>query len=94
MRGAVERISRPALLLLVRLPSWVPFLAMLAFMVTGVLVGGPVGGALIVLVALVLAWLLYLSWPGIRSSERMVRLAVIVLAVGIAIVTIVPNDLI
>lgn len=91
LRASVERASRPLLLRLVRLPSWAPFVIMLGLMVGGVLVGGGAGAILIGVAVLVLLWLLYLAWPGLRTPERLMRLAVIVLAVGIIVVQLVPR---
>jgi hypothetical protein len=64
----------------------VPFLVMLALIVTGILVGGVVGCALIVLAVLFLVWLLYIAWPALSPTERLMRAAVIVLGLGLAVV--------
>jgi len=54
--------------------------------VAGVLIGGPVGFVLMALAALFVAWVLYLSWPLLNGSERIMRSAVLLLAVAMTIV--------
>ena len=91
MRDAVERVSRPALVQLSRLPRVVPFLGMLLLLVLGGFVGGPVGFVLVGVAALFVAWLLYLSWPRLTSSEKVMRAAVVLLAVALAVVQLFPR---
>ena len=43
------------------------------------------------LAALFVAWVLYLSWPVLKGSERIMRLAVLLLAVALAIVQLFPH---
>jgi hypothetical protein len=85
-RRALERASLPLLTRLAQLPRAVPFLAMLALLVGGVLLGGPVGAVLVGLVALVVAWLLVLAWPALTGVERLGRIAVLLLAVALCVV--------
>jgi hypothetical protein len=81
----VERASAPVLLRLVKLPKLVPFVVMLAVLIAGIFVGGIVGFLLILLAVLFLGWLLYLGWPRLAMPERLMRLALIVLAAGLAV---------
>jgi hypothetical protein len=81
----VERVSTPALLRLVKLPKLVPFGVMLVVLIAGIFVGGIVGFLLILLAGLFLGWLLYLGWPRLALPERLMRLALIVLAAGLAV---------
>ncbi len=74
-----------------RLPRLVPSVTLLALLVAGVLIGGPVGFVLMVLAAAFVAWILYLSWPGLSSSERTMRFAVLLLAVAMAVVQLFPR---
>ena len=90
-RSAIERASAPVLLAISRLPRLVPFVVMLVLLVTGVLVGGPVGVVLTGIVALVVAWLLYLGWPRLTGTERLMRLAVLLLAVAIVLTQAFPR---
>lgn len=85
LRTAVEHHSAPLVRWLASLPPWLPFLAMLVLILVGAVVGGIVGGVAVGLAAVVVGWLLYLSWPRLRPAERLMRLAVlaVVLAVGV-----------
>lgn len=69
-----------------RLPKLVPFAILLTLLVAGVLIGGPVGFVLMALAALFVAWVLYLSWPLLSGLERIMRSAVLLLAVAMTIV--------
>jgi hypothetical protein len=91
LRGAVERASLPLLTRLSRLPRVVPFLSMLVLLLVGAFFGGPVGSVLVGLAVLFLAWLLYLAWPQLSASERLMRLAVIALVVAVAVVQLFPK---
>lgn len=91
MRQSVERASRPLLVRLSRLPRVVPFLSMLALLLLGGFVGGPAGFILVGIGALFIAWLLYLSWPRLTSTERVMRAAVVLLAAGLAVVQLFPR---
>jgi hypothetical protein len=68
-----------------RLPRPVPFVILLALLVAGLLIGAVTGFILMALGALFIAWVLYLSWPQLSGSERIMRLAVLVLAVAMAV---------
>jgi len=69
----------------------VPFLVLLALVVAGVLVGGPLGAVLVGLVAVAVAWLLALAWPALTGVERLGRVAVLLLAVALAVVQLRPR---
>ena len=69
-----------------RLPKLLPFAILLTVLVAGMLLGGPVGFVLMALAALFVAWVLYLSWPILSSSERLMRSAVLLLAVAMTVV--------
>ncbi len=90
LRASVERASTPVLTSLARLPRPLAFLLVLAVMVVGLVVPGW-GWVLLALVALFLCWLLLLFWPRLRPSERLMRLAVIVLVAAIALVRAFPR---
>ena len=69
-----------------QLPKLVPFAILLTMLVAGVLIGGPLGFVLMALAAIFVAWVLYLSWPILSSSERLMRSAVLLLAAAMAVV--------
>lgn len=89
-RQRLEQASLPALTALNRLPRWVPFLAVLALMLAGIFV--PTWGwVLLLVVVLFLLWTLYLSWPALDGTGRIMRLAVILLAVAITVTQAFPR---
>jgi hypothetical protein len=81
----------PVLSRVSRLPRAVPFLVLLALLLVGLYAGGVVGGICTGVAALVVAWLLYLSWPRLTTSERLGRLAVLVLALALCLVQFFPK---
>ena len=74
-----------------RLPKLLPFAILLTLLVAGVLIGGPLGFVLMLLAAAFIAWVLYLSWPALTSSERLMRSAVLLLAVVMSISVLFPR---
>ena len=74
-----------------RLPRLVPFIVLLTLLVAGALISGPARFALMGLAALFVAWVLYLSWPTLNGTERLMRLAVLLLAIAMAIVQLFPR---
>ena len=91
VRDKIERASVPALTFLGRLPRLVPFFVLLVLLVVGALAGGPTGFILMGLAALFVGWLLYLSWPRLTGSEKLMRSAVVLLALALAITQLVPR---
>src|SRR5215468_8232599 len=83
-RQAVERFSARPLVFLTQLPRWVLLLIVLGLLISGFAVPGLIGAAALLLVAILLGWLAYLSWPSINTSGRVLR--VLALACMVAIV--------
>ncbi len=81
-----------ALTRLTRLPRAVPFLVVLGLLVAGIYAGGAVGAVLLAVVALLIAWLLYLGWPRLTTSERLARTAVLLLAVALCLTQVFPRS--
>ena len=90
MRESIEQASLPAITALARLPRLVPFLGVLLLMVAGIAVTGW-GWIFLALVTAFLAWLLYLGWPRISASERLMRVAATILVAGITVVRAFPQ---
>lgn len=102
-RAAIERASMPALARLAKLPTWLPMVAVAALILVGAFLGGPlvddgslriagvVGLGLIALALLGLGWLLYLSWPHLTSSLRLMRIAVLALLLAIVVTQFFPR---
>ena len=91
LRPSIERASLPLVTKLTGLPRAVPFLLLLALLIAGVLIRGPVGFVLMGLGAVFVGWILYLSWPRLTSSERIMRSAVLLLAVTMAVTQLRPQ---
>ena len=92
LRPSIERASLPLITRLSSLPRAVPFLIVLALLIGGALTEGPVGFVLMGLAALFVGWILYLSWPRLTGSERIMRFAVVRLAVVMAITRLFPQN--
>ncbi len=91
MRGTIERASTPVLTAMARMPAPLPFLLMFVMLLTGAFLGGVIGAALLLIPIAFLGWLLYLTWPHLRPPERLLRLAVLLLVIGIATTQIIPR---
>ena len=91
MRARIEQASTPAVTALSRVPAFLPFLVMLALMLAGIFVGGTLGTVLLAVPLLFLSWLLFLTWPHLSLAERVMRCAVLLLVVGIAVTQIIPR---
>ena len=92
LRPSIERASLPLVTKLTGLPRAVPFLLLLALLVAGVMIAGPVGFILMSIGAVFVAWILYLSWPRLTSSERIMRSAVLLLAAAMAVTMLFPKN--
>jgi hypothetical protein len=89
-RSRVEHAAYPVLDRLERLPRFVPFLAVLALLVVGILV--PRWGFLATaLVALGVGFLIYYTWPRLTLAERLLRLAVLGIVVAVTVVQAFPR---
>jgi len=77
--NAFERASTPWLLRLHALPRWLVALTMAATLVAGLLIRGPVGAALLLLLALFLSWLAAFGWRHLSAGSQVLR----VLAIGL-----------
>lgn len=82
------------LLYLSRLPRWVVAVTFAALFLFGALAPGTAGGAALLLVAVLLGWLAFVTWPRVTPPARLVRLLVIaaVLAWGISKIVLMLNS--
>jgi hypothetical protein len=85
LRQQVERTSKPLLLRLHRLPRLVVPLATIALVLVGVLAAPAAGLVALAVVAVFVTWIAYLSWPVVSGSGRLMRVAMIVLVVVLAL---------
>ena len=84
-RRTLERRLGPWVVLMSRLPRFVPFLVVAALLVAGLALQGAVGALLLLVLAALLGGLLALSWPALAPAARLLRLAVVLLVVGRAV---------
>ncbi len=91
VRASIEQASSPLLQRLAALPKLVPFLVVLALVVGGFLVEGW-GWVLLLVVALLLTWFLYIAWPTLSAPGRMLRGAVIAIMVAIMLTQAFPRS--
>ncbi|MEZ5115823.1 MAG: DUF6703 family protein [Candidatus Nanopelagicales bacterium] len=87
-RARFEDASRPWLLRLRRMPTWLVIIAMGLFLFAGLVLTGPLawlGGLFLLVTAAFLGWLLALSWPVLTTSSRVLRVVVVGMVVGIAV---------
>lgn len=81
LRTRLERASLPAVRWLDSLPRFVPFLVVLAFLVSGIFYR-PLW-PLTALATAFLGWLLLLSWPRLTGVEKLMRLTVVAFFVAL-----------
>ena len=74
----MERFSARPLVFLTQMPRWVLLVVVLGLLVSGFAVPGPIGAVFLLLVAIFLGWLAYLSWPNINASGQAGRVVAVV----------------
>ena len=89
-RQRVDRASLPAITALSRLPRALPVLAVLGLMVAGILVPGW-GWVLLLVVVLFIGWTLYLAWPVLDPTPRLMRATILLLAAAITVTQAFPQ---
>lgn len=85
------RYSRRPLTWLHGAPRWLIVIVMALALVAGLILSGPftvLGGALLLLVALLLTWLLALAWPVLNSTSRIIRLFAVFSLAGVGVLKI------
>lgn len=71
---------------LFRIPTAATALVLVLAIVVGLLVGGVLGAILLTFACVALAGMLVLLWPSVPATERMLRLAVLLLVAALAVV--------
>jgi hypothetical protein len=84
-RHAVERRSATVLVFLSKLPRALPGLLVAGLVVLALLAPAGVSAAALFAVAALLVWLVYLSWPSVPATGRLVRVVVIAVVVAYAV---------
>ena len=90
LRESIETASLPTVKAISGLPRFVPFLVVLALMIGGI-VSKDWGWILIGIVMVFLAWMLYLGWPRLTSSEKLMRSAILLLTAGVTLTRAFPQ---
>ncbi len=83
-RRSVEKTSAAPLVFLHRLPVWLPPLVTVGLLIAGLAVRGPVGAVALCLLAGLLGWLAFASWPAASSQGRIGRVLAIACIFAIA----------
>ncbi|MET0741694.1 MAG: DUF6703 family protein [Candidatus Nanopelagicales bacterium] len=84
-RASLDRVSRPWLLRLTRLPRPLLLVVTIAVSFGGLLLPGFAGAVLLLLLALFFGWLLLLAWPLLSDGGRLLRGIVVLALLGGAI---------
>ncbi len=74
------------------LPRVVSLVVLLVVLAAGILAPRPLGGLAFLLVTVFVGWLLFLTWPRLTVSERMMRTAVLLLVFAVAVIRTVPGS--
>jgi hypothetical protein len=67
-----------------QLPSATIPVATVVLLVAGMAVRGPGGAVCLLVLAVLLGWLAYLSWPSLDARGRSLRVLALVVVVGVA----------
>ncbi|HSU74331.1 MAG TPA: DUF6703 family protein [Terrabacter sp.] len=89
-RSRLEHASAPWVERLNTVPRPVGLVVLVALLVVGIVAPRPWGGIAFLVVAAFVGWLLFLTWQRLTLPERLMRVAVLVLAVALAVVRVVP----
>lgn len=84
LRGTVERRSAPLLLWLSARPKVLLPAVTVLLLLVGLVAPTPVGVPVLVLLALLIGWLSYLSWPAVDTAPRLLRVATVGLVLAAA----------
>jgi uncharacterized membrane protein len=84
-RKQFEDLSRGPLQALNRVPRPLVVIGMAAFLVAGLLLPGAIGSVFLVILGLFLLWLIALSWPVLPTASKVMRLIVVALVFGAAV---------
>ena len=83
--SALERISAPWLVRLSLVPRWLFLIVLGSVLFAGLYLDNAVGGVLLLVLALFLAWLASLGWTRVTPIGRVLRLLTVGLLVYVAV---------
>ena len=90
-RSRVEHASAPWVERMNAVPRAVALGVLVLVLAVGILAPSPWSGIAFLVVTAFVAWLLFLTWERLTLPERVLRVAVLVLALAVAIVELAPN---
>jgi Family of unknown function (DUF6703) len=82
----VETRSARPMVLLHQFPPWAVAVVLAGLMMAGLALHGPAGAAALALLAIILGWFGYLSWPRLGPAGRLLRVAVLVVMLTVAVI--------
>lgn len=85
-RAKIEHASHDVLQRVMRVPLAAVVGGFVLLVVLGAVLGGVLGALLVLIAAAAVGWLAYLGWPVLTPVERLMRAAVILLLVAVALV--------
>jgi hypothetical protein len=83
-KSSIHRQSAVFLAYVHQLPRWVPLILLPALLVAGLALPGPAGAIALLLLALVV-WFLFMATPPRNASHRLIRYAVPLVLVAVAV---------
>jgi hypothetical protein len=89
-RSRVEHASAPWVERMHAVPRPVAIGVLVVLLAAGILAPRPWAGIAFLVVAAFVGWLLFLTWQRLTTPERLLRTAVLVLALAVAVVRTVP----
>lgn len=90
-RSRLEHASAPWAERLQQIPRPVALVVLVVLLAVGVFAPRPWAGIPFLMVAALIGWLLFLTWQRLTLPERVMRIAVLTLALALSVVRLVPS---
>jgi hypothetical protein len=90
-RSRVEHASAPLVERMNAVPRAVGLVVLVVVLAIGMFAPSPWSGVAFLLVSAFVAWLLFLTWQRLTLPERLLRMAVLALALAVTIVELAPR---
>ena len=90
-RSRIEHASAPLVERMNAVPRGVGVAVLVAVLAVGILGPSPWSGIAFLLVSVFVGWLLFLTWERLTQPERLMRIAVLALAVAVTVVELAPR---
>lgn len=92
LRSRLEHASAPWVERFHAVPRPVAVALLVILLAAGILAPSPWGGLAFLVVTAFLGWLLFLTWQRLTLPEKLMRAAVLMLALAVAVVRLVPTS--